>query len=388
MKQKNKIQLLLVAAFAGLSVMCYAQGKVCQGIAYDIVSLQDPSDPSAYQWTEDGKDIGGASAAIYQVPASKEAGKYTYVRRSKKDGCDWASSNAYTVEVLTCGTITDGAANGTTGTFQDPRDKKVYKTVKMPDGKVWMAENLNYQSGLMFNQRAGEANGQPYTSAENGVPAIGSFWCPAVGSATLSTDKNSCNVYGALYTWETAMSPDGKGTWNETTVSSRYHDDTTTPAAAQNDPKVQGICPLNWHLPSDFEWATLLNTVDPACGSYTAQVGTGWFGSDGVAGTEHVGAGVQLKSASTFSGADPGDGAWYVGVNHGTDKTGFNALSAGYRNGSGAIVYGSGNGAFFWSSNHGAPKMGYSRQLYWTEARVNRDLSWRSQGSNVRCIKD
>jgi uncharacterized protein (TIGR02145 family) len=32
------------------------------------------------------------------------------------------------------------------GTFTDERDGQAYKTVKMPDGKVWMAENLNYET--------------------------------------------------------------------------------------------------------------------------------------------------------------------------------------------------------------------------------------------------
>jgi len=31
-------------------------------------------------------------------------------------------------------------------TFTDIRDGKTYKTVKMPDGKIWMTENLNYET--------------------------------------------------------------------------------------------------------------------------------------------------------------------------------------------------------------------------------------------------
>ena len=188
---------------------------MCEKTAYEIRELQAPSDPSAYQWLEDGQEIPGATAAGYTVPANKAVGKYTYIRRSKREGCDWASSNAYTVEVITCKTIGPDDPEGTKGFLQDPRDQKVYKTVKMADGKVWMAENLNYQVGMTFNQQSNQANGQPFTSTENGVPAIGSFWCPAVAGATVSADKNTCTVYGALYTWETAMSPDGKGTWDE-----------------------------------------------------------------------------------------------------------------------------------------------------------------------------
>jgi hypothetical protein len=38
------------------------------------------------------------------------------------------------------------AAETAFGTFTDTRDGQTYKTVKMPDGKTWMAENLNYQT--------------------------------------------------------------------------------------------------------------------------------------------------------------------------------------------------------------------------------------------------
>jgi uncharacterized protein (TIGR02145 family) len=56
-------------------------------------------------------------------------------------------------------------------TLTDKRDGKIYKMVKMPDGKTWMAQNLNYQTD--------------------------SSWC--YGNA----DSN-CVKYGRLYNWNTA----------------------------------------------------------------------------------------------------------------------------------------------------------------------------------------
>jgi uncharacterized protein (TIGR02145 family) len=58
------------------------------------------------------------------------------------------------------------------GTYTDLRDGKIYRTVKMPDGKTWMAWNLNYLTD--------------------------SSWC-------YENSADSCDKYGRLYTWNEAM---------------------------------------------------------------------------------------------------------------------------------------------------------------------------------------
>jgi len=66
------------------------------------------------------------------------------------------------------------ATVGTTGTavFTDNRNGKSYKTVKMPDGKTWLAENLNYETDE---------------------------------SLCCLNDSPDCAKYGRLYDWETAL---------------------------------------------------------------------------------------------------------------------------------------------------------------------------------------
>jgi uncharacterized protein (TIGR02145 family) len=56
-------------------------------------------------------------------------------------------------------------------TFIDSRDRKIYKTVNMPDGKVWMAENLDIKTG----------NSECYGNSES-----------------------NCRICGRLYDWITA----------------------------------------------------------------------------------------------------------------------------------------------------------------------------------------
>jgi uncharacterized protein (TIGR02145 family) len=392
MKQGKRIQMLLLAALSGLSVMGYAQGKACHGMAYEIKELSAPSAPSTFQWVENGQEILNANSATYTIPNDKPLGKYTYVRNSLKEGCEWASSNLFTVEVITCGPIAGDALVGTMGSFEDPRDNRVYKIVKMPDGKVWFAENLNYQKDLVFNQRSDVANGVPFTTTENGAPAIGSFWCPPAPGPAASTNKNTCGVYGALYTWETAMMVDGKysdespssSTWDESWVSSSYFPYGSAPALGNNGNKNnaregRGICPLGWHIPTDYEWAVLLDVVDDASTTFTLQTGIGWWGTN---------AGVKLKSSSTYLAGDPGDGSWLNHDNRGLNTYGFGVMPAGYRPYDGDNFDGRGTCSAFWCSNASEGKHTWLRIFDATTPNVHRDHTFRSWGWSVRCLKN
>jgi uncharacterized protein (TIGR02145 family) len=393
MKQKNKIRLLLVAVLAGLSVMGYAQGKWCLGSTspYQIVQVTAPSDQGAtFQWKKDGEVVSGETSANLAISATTleamSAGKYTYIRYAKKPDCpDEVASNAFTVEVLTCGDIEAGDQIGTKGTFQDQRDNKVYKIVKMPDGKVWMAENLNYQAGLTFNARADQAKGEAFTSTANGVPAIGSFWCPQLSgtAGSVTTSQNTCNVYGALYTWETAISADGKAaTWDESTVSGNYvangtplSDDVAERNNAQDGGR--GICPNGWRLPTSFDWANMLDIVEGTT-NYTEISSGGQYG---------LNAGNHVKSSSTYLGADPGDGSWGQTTEISDNATGFSAIPSGLRNAEGELFSSRGTNGSFWSASttdsSTAPRFEFNK----TMGGIWLGLSRRSYGVSVRCVR-
>jgi uncharacterized protein (TIGR02145 family) len=384
--------MLLLAALSGLSVMGYAQGKTCFGTAYEIKELSAPSAPSTFQWVENGVNIPDANSATYTIPANKPVGRYTYLRNSLKEGCEWASSNIFTVEVITCGEIAGNAPDGTMGSFLDTRDNRVYKIVMMPDRKVWFAENLNYQKDLVFNQSSDVANGVPFTTAENGTPAIGSFWCPAISNAVASTDKNTCGVYGALYTWETVMMVDGKwadeppssSAWVETWVSSNYFALGTAPSSGNkgninNARATRGICPTGWHVPTDYEWAVLLDAVDVANTTYTLQTGNGEWGTD---------AGVKLKSSSTYLGADPGNGRWLDAASRGDDAWSFSAVPAGCRAHLGQSFIDRGTVSYFWTSSCSAKNIAIRRYLLYNSSGVTRMYNSRSYTANIRCVRN
>ena len=125
------------------------------------------------------------------------------------------------------------------GEFTDTRDGKKYKTVTMPDGKTWMAENLNYAT------------------------SSGS-WC-------YFDNSSYCDIYGRLYDWVTAMDIDAS--FNSSLWDS-------------SDENHQGVCPAGWRLPSDADWRGLVNAVGSNAATKLRSQ-RGWF--YGVNNTDNYG---------------------------------------------------------------------------------------------------
>jgi uncharacterized protein (TIGR02145 family) len=396
MKKQFTVTAILICLYAA----AFAQGaEVCTGTAYTIANTVDATTGSTYRWTENGGIVSGAAAATYTVPNTKAAGVYTYVRQSKSSDCpDWQSSNEFTVTVFAC-SVTVGSETGATATFTDSRDGKVYNIVRMPDDKVWFAQNLNYTQDMTFNQYATQANGKVFTNNTNGgVQAIGSYWCPALSGSTYSGDPNTCNIYGALYTWETAMMVDGKyadesktsSAWDESWVSGYYFSSGapgTTSNAKKNNARGlvessnnggRGICPKGWYIPTDYDWANLLDKVEGNTTFTTSQTTTGWWGTD---------AGAKLKSTATYTSTDPDNGSWPDHVARGTNATGFGIMPAGTRAYSGVFQQKS-TSAYLWSSCVFNAVLTWDRQFGWNNAQVQRYNPRRSYAFSVRCVKE
>jgi uncharacterized protein (TIGR02145 family) len=348
---------------------------------------------------ENGQIISNASVATYVVPSGKAAGQYTYIRQAKSADCsEWQSSNEFVVTVFDCAFTPPCTETGCTATFTDPRDGKSYKTVVMPDGKTWFAQNLNYTKDLTYNVYGYEANGKQFTSVENGVPAIGSYWCPSEAGSVTSGSEADCRTYGALYTWETAMMVDGKyadetkisSAWDESWVSSYYCFEGpvgTIPYADKNNGRGgtnakgggSGICPMGWHIPTAKEWAEMLDKVD-GDGTGTLFINGGLW--------EYIGTdvGVKLKSTATYIGADPGDGSWIDDpINKGTDQYNFTLIPAGRisRNG---MLYARGYVNQLWHSSILNDKNVFVMFVYSHQNRIHWCPNGRYQPGSVRCV--
>jgi uncharacterized protein (TIGR02145 family) len=287
--------------------------------------------------------------------------------------------------------------DGTYVTLTDERDNKIYPVVKIANRWI-MARNLNYQEGLTFNS----ASNEPVTTSGGSVKNLMSqFWCPGGNSSTASTStQGSCDVWGALYAWETAMMLDGKGTWAEAGTST-YN----TGAADATDAKInqgrlgstgsthegRGICPPNWHVPTDNEWGIILDGMEKDGGTNHQNAPSAtWYGAN--AGTRGKSA-CTTPSTVTSGGEYVNDGTanWYYYSSDsykGTDVYGFRVLPSGYRNDNGSYFSSRGIAAYVWSSSANSGSLAWNRRFTNSDARVYRGSYTRSNGFSVRCIRD
>ncbi|MBP6978492.1 MAG: hypothetical protein KBB71_09275 [Lentimicrobiaceae bacterium] len=211
----------------------------------------------------------------------------------------------------------------------DPRDGQSYATV-LVGTQCWMAENLNI--GIRIN-----STDQGYQQTDNDT----------IEKYCYDNDPAKCIVYGALYEWPEAMqyiTQDG----------------------------AQGICPPNWHIPTDSEWKTLTGTVDSVFPVGDPEWNKlGWCGSD---------AGGNLKETDYIHWDQPNTGA--------TNASGFTGLPGGYRN-----IYDGGFSELsllgtFWSSTLADTVSVWSRYLNYNDARVSRFPCDKVDGFSVRCVKE
>jgi len=113
------------------------------------------------------------------------------------------------------------------GTLKDTRDNKTYKTVKIGD-QTWLAENLNYAAK---GSKCGGATPKTETFEITEMTEFGQVIKSGKQTrkyfALEDNNTATCNKYGRLYDYETAM----------------------------------GACPKGWHLPVKAEWEYLVKFV-------------------------------------------------------------------------------------------------------------------------------
>ena len=215
-------------------------------------------------------------------------------------------------------------------TMIDPRDKLVYKIVKIsPKGsdysQVWMAENLNYADSVK-------------------TPSLkGQNWC-------YNNDEKNCKVSGRYYTWAAAIDSVALANDSKNPLNCGYG------KTCGINRGVQGICPDGWHLPTLHEWGLLSVAL----------------GNAGVAGDS-------LKALTGWDYAGTAD-------NNGVDAYGFAALPTG-RMVSTSSWSNVGSNVYYWSSEEdGTYEAQYSNinNIY---TKFYLFQGSKKYGQSVRCIK-
>jgi uncharacterized protein (TIGR02145 family) len=140
----------------------------------------------------------------------------------------------------------------------------------------------------------------------------------------------------------------------------------------------RGICPENWHVPTNYEWGVFFDMVEGGGTEHQKASENSWVGTN---------AGKYSKSVCNGSATDSAP-LWVDSANRGTDTYGFRVLPTGYRyyDGSGYLYRGS--YAYFWSSSAYDSTYAWYRLLLNDHATVFNNAHHRADGFSVRCIKD
>jgi len=232
-------------------------------------------------------------------------------------------SYSTTINDLSSSSTTQGTVDPSTvvvGEMTDSRDGQTYKTVKI-GSQTWMAENLNYA----------------YLEPTLGLDS--SSFC-------YENDFSNCDKFGRLYLWSAAM--DSAGVWSTNGADCGF-----MKICSPKYP-VRGVCPNDWHLPTQAEWDTLFSAV----------------GGVDIAGK-------MLKSVKDW-----------LSSRDGIDAYSFAALPAGFL-GTAKSYNGEGRDAYFWSSTANQGQYSFNVLLYYGyNGTFMNALYDKYYGFSVRCVKD
>jgi uncharacterized protein (TIGR02145 family) len=203
-------------------------------------------------------------------------------------------------------------------------DGNSYKTIVI--GKqTWMAENLRTAKYNDNTVIPNETSNSAWTSLSTAA------------QCTYNTNNDTLLIYGRYYNWYAVES--------------------------------KKLCPLGWHVPTDFEWNIMVKYLDNTVDT----------NSSVTSGTGSTIGGV-LKDSGLDHWTSPNTGA--------TNASGFNAMPTGFRYMTDGTFIGAGGTTMFWSSSAPNTPNAWTHRLWSNSALVGRINYDKHYGFPVRCIKD
>ena len=160
-----------------------------------------------------------------------------------------------------------------------------------------------------------------------------------------NNDAANGTTYGKLYNWYAAA-----GIYD---------------AASLADSSLRkNLAPTGWHVPTDAEWSTLINCLDPT--------------ANGGANTPNVAGGAMKENGTTH---------WYGPNTGATNSSGFTGLPGGDRGYDGTF-YNIGSFGLWWSSSEDSTSFAWFRYLDYYVSDASRNSSNKTNGFSVRCLRD
>jgi uncharacterized protein (TIGR02145 family) len=141
------------------------------------------------------------------------AGNVVYAENAKLSNCDTTSMQTFGTDATACKAAMQ---QGQTIVLNDTRNNQKYRVKKMPDGNIWMIDNLKYSSGTYWD-------------------LAGQSYCTSSGAVNTHNPGNT-TACGYLYNWNTAMtiSPSGWSLYPNSGTKSAYELNSKMLAVAAN----------------------------------------------------------------------------------------------------------------------------------------------------------
>jgi uncharacterized protein (TIGR02145 family) len=258
--------------------------------------------------TNDGSGLGSYTSNLSGLTTNTTY----YVRAYATNSSGTAYGNELSFTTSTSGVIVTNPGAGVTF------DGHTYSSIVLGNGQEWMAENL---------RTTVYANGDPIPNTVDG-----NLWSNLTTGAWAHYQNNSSyeNPYGKLYNWYTV-------------------DDS------------RNVCPTGWHVPSDDEWSSFVNYLDPNANG----------------GSNFNAAGGKMKSTQY----------WLSPNQDANNESGFSGLPGGNRSVNGAF-YGITAGGTWWCSTETNIDNALIRYLWYNDGNADRQTYSKREGFSVRCIRD
>lgn len=289
-----------------------------------IVWSTSPNPTTANNSTNNGSGTGSFSSNLIGLTSSTTYYVRAYAINSA--GTSYGNQVSFTT-----------STGGGTGIVSNPGpgvtyNGYTYPTVILGNGQEWMAQNLRttqYSDGTSIPLVTDSAQWAANFNNSSSLPMM----CWYNNDQATYTANN----FGALYNWY-AVNPLTNGNKN--------------------------VCPAGWHVPTDAEWTTFINYLDPNAngGIYTNNTSGG-----------------KMKSIGTQYWLSPNTDA--------TNESGFSGLPGGTRSYNGTFTNIGGTG-YWWSSTESNTREAWYRRLFHAYGSVLRDYLEKPLGFSVRCLRD